>query len=79
MNVVAFEDFEFIQVIGRGGYGKVYLARIKGEEKLYAVKAIAKHVLIEDDAIESTILEKNIMLTCDHPFLMGMDYLYQND
>lgn len=76
---VALGDFELLKVIGRGGYGKVYLARIKGEEKLYAIKAIAKHVLVEDDAIESTILEKNIMLECDHPFLMGMDYLYQND
>lgn len=65
-----------IQVIGRGGYGKVYLARIKGEEKLYAIKSIAKHVLIEDEAIESTILEKNIMIKCDYPFLMGMDYMY---
>lgn len=25
------------------------------------------------------MLEKDIMFECDHPFLVGMDYLFQND
>jgi serine/threonine protein kinase len=73
---IGFGDFEIVQVIGRGGYGKVYLARLKGQQKLYAIKAIAKNVLIEDEAIESTVLEKNIMMECNHPFLIHMDYLF---
>ncbi len=31
------------------------------------------------DQIESTILEKDILLNAKHPFLVGMDYLFQND
>ena len=35
--------------------------------------------LIQYDQVDSTVLEKNIMLECDHPFLVGMDYLFQNE
>ena len=77
--VVKFDDFDFLMVIGRGAFGKVFLAQLKGEEKLYAVKSLRKDILIQYDQVDSTVLEKNIMLECDHVFLCGMDYLYQND
>jgi hypothetical protein len=28
--------------------------------------------------VSSTVLEKDIMLDCEHPFLVSMDYLFQN-
>lgn len=57
----------------------MFLAQMKGDEALYAVKSIRKDILIQQDQVDSTILEKNIMLECNHPFLVGMDYLFQND
>ena len=44
---VKFEDLDFKMVIGRGAFGKVFLAQLRGEEKLYAVKSLRKDVLIE--------------------------------
>lgn len=44
--------------------------------KLYAIKVIRKDVLIEYDQIESTQLEKDILFAADHPFLVGMDFLF---
>ncbi len=66
-------------VIGRGAYGKVILSRFKNSEKLYAVKCLKKHMLIEQSIIEHTLNEKNIMLEIDHPFIVGMDYVFQNE
>jgi hypothetical protein len=43
---------------------------------LYAVKAIRKDVLIEYNQVQNTKLEKDILFGCDHPFLVGMDYLF---
>ena len=63
-------------VIGRGAFGKVFLAQQKGDEALYAVKSLRKDILIQYDQVDSTVLEKNIMLECEHPFLCGMDYLF---
>ena len=66
-------------VLGRGAFGKVFLAELKQNKQLYAIKSIRKDVLIEMDQIENTMLEKDIMFECDHPFLVGMDYLFQNE
>lgn len=66
-------------VIGRGTFGKVFLAEQKDTKKLYAVKSIRKDILIQYDQVENTILEKDIMFECDHPFLVGMEYLFQNE
>lgn len=76
---ITFEHFEFLMVIGRGTFGKVFLAELKESKKLYAVKSIRKDILIQYEQVDNTILEKDIMFECDHPFLVGMEYLFQND
>ena len=76
---MTFADFNFLMVIGRGTFGKVFLAELKTNGKLYAVKSIRKDILIQYDQIENTILEKDIMFECDHSFLVGMEFLFQNE
>jgi len=66
-------------VLGRGAFGKVFLAELPINKKLYAIKSIRKDILIEMDQVESTLLEKEIMFECDHPFLVSMEFLFQND
>ena len=72
-------DFELITQLGRGTFGKVFLAELRQSKKLYAIKVIRKDVLIEKEQIESTILEKDILFAADHPFLVGMDFLFQSE
>lgn len=73
---VKLEDFKLITVLGRGTFGKVYLAELKMNKTLYAIKSIRKDVLLEFDQVNNTKLEKDILFSCDHPFLVGMDYLF---
>jgi hypothetical protein len=54
----------------------VYLAELNTNKQLYAIKAIRKDVLIEHEQIENTLLEKDILFAADHPFLVGMDFLF---
>lgn len=76
---VKFSDFNMLMVLGRGAFGKVFLAELSHNKQLYAIKSIRKDILIEMDQVDNTILEKDIMFECDHPFLVSMDYLFQND
>ena len=76
---VKFSDFNMLMVLGRGAFGKVFLAELSTNKVLYAIKSIRKDILIEMDQVDNTILEKDIMFECDHPFLVSMDYLFQND
>lgn len=46
---VSLEDFELQLQLGRGTFGKVYLAELKKTKVLYAIKVIRKDVLIEYD------------------------------
>ena len=46
---VKLEDFKLITVLGRGTFGKVYLAELRQDKQLYAIKSIRKDVLIEFD------------------------------
>ena len=71
-----YKDFKLLMLLGRCTFGKVFLAELTKQGKLYAIKAIRKDVLIEYNQIQNTKLEKEILLTCDHPFLVGMDYLF---
>jgi serine/threonine protein kinase len=76
---VKFDDFKMIMVIGRGAFGRVYLAELPGMSKLYAIKAIRKDVLIQQEQVKNTTTEMDIMMNLEHPFLVGMDYLFQNE
>lgn len=50
---VKLEDFDIITELGRGTFGKVYLAELQQVEqiKYFAIKAIRKDVLVQHDHI----------------------------
>jgi tRNA A-37 threonylcarbamoyl transferase component Bud32 len=73
------EDFKIIKVLDKGSFGKVFLVENKFNGKYYAMKRIRKDVLIEKKQIENTKNEKKILLNLEHPFLLGMSYVIQND
>ena len=72
-----FDDFEMIKCIGRGTFGKVYLVKCKRNGRLHAMKCIRKDIVIEHDSIDSLQVEKLILLQVNHPFIIGMDYVFQ--
>ena len=76
---LSLEDFEIMAVLGKGTFGKVYLTRLKINDKLYAIKSMRKDILIDTDQVESTKLERDILLKWNHTFLLGMDFVFQND
>jgi hypothetical protein len=43
------------------------------------MKALRKDIILDNDQVESTKLEKEILTRCDHPFLVGMEYVFQTD
>jgi hypothetical protein len=48
-SVVSLNNFSILKQIGRGTFGRVYLAELDVNKQLYAIKAIRKDVLIEYD------------------------------
>jgi serine/threonine protein kinase len=73
---VGLNDFLIKKVIGRGSFGKVFLVEKKDSKDVYAMKSLRKDVIIDYDQVESTKLEKDILMQADHPFLVGMHYVF---
>ena len=76
---VKLEDFKVIKVIGRGSFGKVSLVEYIPTKEIYAMKSLKKDLLIEQEQIENTLLEKEILQTIDHPLLCGLVFCFQTE
>jgi len=75
---LTLEDFEITDFLGQGTFGKVYLTKLKSTGEKYAIKWIDRDILIEYDQEENTKLEEQILLTWDHEFVLGMDFVFEN-
>ena len=49
----------------------------KATGKLFAMKVLRKDKLIAEDQIQSAKLEKDILQNANHPFLIGMEFVFQ--
>jgi len=49
---------------------------LKTDNSLHAIKAIRKDLLLQLDQIPEAIQERDIMLECEHPFLIGLNYVF---
>ena len=79
IKTVELNDFQIMKVLGRGSFGKVCLVQYKPTKEYYAMKSLKKDVLLDNDQVESTILEKKILQSLDHPFLVGMIFCFQTE
>lgn len=72
-------DFEFLKVIGKGSFGKVLLAKHKTENQIYAVKVLAKKMILKRNEKTHIMCERNVLLkNLNHPFLVGLRYSFQS-
>jgi len=58
---------------------QVLLAELKGTQEIYAIKALKKDVVLEDDDIDCYMVERRVMqLGIEHPFITHLHSTFQS-
>eukprot|EP01029_Cantina_marsupialis_P010361 TRINITY_DN236004_c0_g1_i1.p1 TRINITY_DN236004_c0_g1~~TRINITY_DN236004_c0_g1_i1.p1 ORF type:complete len:521 (-),score=156.68 TRINITY_DN236004_c0_g1_i1:901-2463(-) len=76
---VCLADFELMHTIGRGSFGKVIQVKKKDNGKIYAMKVMNKHTIIQKQQYEHTVAERRILQIVDNPFIVRLQYAFQTD
>ncbi|XP_031750982.1 serine/threonine-protein kinase N2-like [Xenopus tropicalis] len=77
---VTGEDFNFGPVLGKGSYGKVYLAKFAKTDQIVAVKTFKKKEILKD--LDCLIPERNILKlaqTEQQPFVVNIFAAFQTE
>jgi protein-serine/threonine kinase len=73
-------DFEFLKLIGRGTFGRVFQVRKRDTKRIYAMKVLSKKEIVAKKEVAHTIGERKILqrsLEC--PFLVGLKFSFQTE
>ena len=80
---VELKDFKVYEnPIGKGTFGRVFRAKIRGKEdqkQEYAIKQVRKDKLIQMNQIENHIREQEILFQMKHQLLCNLHYSFQTD
>jgi hypothetical protein len=80
-NNVRPDDFIYMNKLGEGGFGFVVHCKKKSTGKHYAMKIQTKTGLLDcfADDPKRADYEKQAFASCQHPFIVNLDYAFQND
>ena len=70
--------FDFLYIIGRGGFGKVWKVRLKKTDEHFALKEMFKVKVIDRRSEFSIMSERNLLSKLKHPFIVNMHFAFQD-
>ena len=78
-NVLNRNNFKFLYVIGKGGFGKVWKIQSKKTKTIYALKEMSKLKIIDKKSEKSINSEREFLSKLNHPFIVNMHYAFQDN
>ena len=78
-NRIQPDDFEYIEVLGQGGFGLVVHCKKKSTSRHYALKMQTKMGLLKTykSVLYRVDYEKQALAACNHPYIVTLDYAFQ--
>ncbi|XP_058807394.1 serine/threonine-protein kinase Genghis Khan isoform X2 [Phymastichus coffea] len=76
---LAREDFEIVKVIGRGAFGEVCVVRMRGSEKVFAMKILNKWEMLKRAETACFREERDVLVYGDRRWITNLHYAFQDD
>ena len=71
-------SFDFINIIGKGGFGKVWKVYSRKYKKVFAMKQMSKLKIIDKRSEKSVKSERDMLELMHHPFIINMHFSFQD-
>lgn len=71
--------FERIKLIGRGGFGEVWLVKDNEDRNFYALKVLRKADIIMSEQIQNVRTERDILAHSDNPWFTYLNCSFQDE
>lgn len=71
-------SFQFHMVVGKGGFGKVWIVSFRNSKKFYALKEMCKRKIISKKSVHSVMNEKQILVSLSHTFIVNIKSSFQD-
>jgi len=72
-------DFDFLETLGTGTFGRVRLCKHKNSSQYYAIKVLKKADIIRLKQVEHILSEKSVLSSVNHPFIVRLYKTFQDD
>ena len=70
--------FNYISIIGRGGFSKVWKVEYKNTKVYFALKEISKVKILDCKNLKSVKNERELLSKLNHPFIVNLHFSFQN-
>ena len=68
---ITIADFDFIKRISAGAFARVFLAKKKVSNDIYAIKVLPKDDVVQKNQVKRVVLEKDILLRFNNPYIIN--------
>jgi serine/threonine protein kinase len=73
-------DFEILEKLGNGAYGRVIKARKKGTDEIVAIKIVQKYLLAKENKTKHAMAEKVILTELrEHPGIVTLYTTFKDE
>lgn len=76
--IIKIEDFQIEQVLGAGGFGKVFRVVYLYNGENYAMKQMSKRLIAESRSIRSVMNERKLLAELRNEFIINMKWAFQD-
>ncbi|EPY24375.1 serine/threonine-protein kinase [Strigomonas culicis] len=73
------EDFEDLDILGKGSFAYVVLCRRITTNKYYAMKIVNKQGLLDHKRVQDVFTERNVLTRLNHPYLLKLHWTFQSE